>query len=269
MSKVVLITGGSSGLGKAMAEHLSQLGYRVFATGRNPKQEVSRSYELIPMDVTKLETIRTAVDHIMQQCGRLDVLINNAGVGITGPVEETSLDAVRNTFETNYFGALAVMQHVLPIMRKQSDGFIINITSIAGYMGLPFRAAYSASKSSLELTTEALRMELVGSGIKVVNVAPGDFATNIAAGRYHAPLMEGSPYATTYGRSLKTMNEHVDEGLDPVVMARQVGRILQQPHPDVHYRVGSRLQRFSVWLKGVLPGKWYERLLMKHYGLKK
>ena len=106
-------------MGKAMAEHLSQLGYRVFATGRNPKHEDSRSYELIAMDVTKLETIRTAVDHIIEQCGQLDVLINNAGVGITGPVEETPLDAVRNTFETNYFGALAVMQHVLPIMRKQ------------------------------------------------------------------------------------------------------------------------------------------------------
>ncbi|MGA8854873.1 MAG: SDR family NAD(P)-dependent oxidoreductase, partial [Christiangramia sp.] len=168
---------------------------------------------------------------------------------------------------TNYFGPLNMIKNVLPIMRKQQDGLIINITSIAGYMGLPYRGIYSATKGAFGITAEAYRMEIKQFGIKMTNVAPGDFATNIASGRYHAPVAKGSPYEEVYGNTLKLMNEHVDAGKDPELMAKEIYKIIQKPEPKVHYNVGERLQKFSVKLKGLLPDKLYEKMLMKHYKL--
>lgn len=144
---------------------------------------------------------------------------------------------------------------------------IINVTSIAGFMGLPFRSAYSATKGALSLTTEALRMELKEFNIKVTNVAPGDFATNIAAGRYHAPLEKTSAYANNYSKALSMMDEHVDDGQSPNLMAEAVHAIMKIEDPKVHYKVGAFMQKFSVFLKGILPSRMYERLLLNHYKL--
>lgn len=153
-------------------------------------------------------------------------------------------------------------------MRLQRSGIIINITSIAGYMGLPYRGIYSATKAALEITTESLRMELKQFGICLTNIAPGDFATNIAAGRYHSPVLENSPYKKVYENTLKMMNEHVDKGEDPLKMAEVVYRIINTPNPKVRYKVGALLQQFSIILKRILPSKLYEKMLMRHYGLK-
>lgn len=267
MSQVVLITGASSGIGKSIAEYLVTKGFTVYGTSRNPRSDNLNGVHLIPLDVTKTETIKTAVANILVKEGKLDVLINNAGKGITGPLEEIPEEELKSVFETNYFGPIAVMKAVLPTMRKHRKGLIINVTSIAGYMGLPYRSAYSATKGALSLTTEALRMELKEFNVKVTNVAPGDFATNIASGRYHAPLLEDSDYAKNYGKSLSLMDEHVDEGEDPMLMAKAVFDIINTKEPQVDYKVGAFMQRFSTFLKGVLPSKTYERLLLKHYQL--
>lgn len=267
MGKVVLITGGSSGIGKAIGELLFQKGYTVYGTSRNPEKIQQTLFPLLAMDVRHADTIRMAVDTIVAKEGRLDVLINNAGVGITGPLEEIPGDEIRNNFETNLFGPIEVMKAVLPSMRKQQSGLIINVTSIAGYMGLPYRSVYSASKGALELITEALRMEVKAFGVHITNVAPGDFATNIASGRYHAPLVKGSAYEIPYGNTLSMMNDHVDSGSDPGQMAAAVYAILQNPNPKIHYKVGAFMQKFSIVLKRVLPDKVYEKLLMNHYKL--
>ncbi|RXG28379.1 SDR family oxidoreductase [Leeuwenhoekiella marinoflava] len=266
-SQVVLITGASSGIGKSIAEFLVTKGFKVYGTSRKPKQHSENGVQFLALDVTQEKTVSTAVDQILKVEGRLDILINNAGKGITGPLEEIPEDELKSIFETNYFGPLRVIKAVLPTMRKQASGLIINVTSIAGYMGLPYRSAYSATKGALGLTTEALRMELKEFNIKLTNVAPGDFATNIASGRYHAPLLEGSPYAENYGKSLSLMDEHVDHGEDPQKMGEAVYAIISTKEPKVHYKVGAFMQKISVFLKGVLPGKMYERLLLKHYKL--
>jgi len=266
-SKVVLITGGSSGIGKSIGQYLKSKNFIVYGTSRNPGNVTEFPFNLLPLDVTKKETINSAIGNLIIKEGRIDVLINNAGIGITGPIEETPEEEIKKAFDTNYFGPLNVTKAVLPQMREQGGGLIINITSIAGYMGLPYRGIYSATKGALELTTEAFRMELKDFNIHMTNVAPGDFATNIAAGRYHAPVLPGSPYKDAYKNTLAIMNQHVDSGKDPEVMAKAIYKIIKTPRPKGHYKVGEPLQTFSIALKRILPDKVYEKMLLKHYKL--
>jgi NAD(P)-dependent dehydrogenase (short-subunit alcohol dehydrogenase family) len=267
MSKVVLITGGSSGIGKSIGEFLHQKGFIVYGTSRNPEKVLNSIFPLVALDVRDVESIHLAVAQIIQSTGRLDVVINNAGVGITGPLEEIPMEEIKNNFDTNFFGPIAVMKAVLPQMRQQKSGLIVNVTSIAGYMGLPYRSVYSASKGALELITEALRMEVKSFGIQITNVAPGDFATNIAAGRFHAPIIQGSDYERAYGSILKTMDAHVDSGSNPNEMAEAVFQIIQDNNPRIHYKVGAFMQKFSIVLKRILPDTVYEKMLMNHYNL--
>ncbi|QDO95361.1 SDR family oxidoreductase [Formosa sediminum] len=267
MSKVVLITGGSSGIGKSIGEYLTEKGFRVYGTSRSPERYTSSKFPILKLDVKEVETISDCIQSLLDREDRIDVLINNAGVGITGPIEEIPLQEMKSHFDTNFFGPLEVIKAVLPQMRKQQSGLIINVTSIAGYMGLPYRGIYSASKGALELVTEAYRMELKSFNIKMTNVAPGDFATNIAAGRFHAPVKENSPYKTAYGNTLKLMDTHVDSGKDPKIMAEAIFKIINTPEPKIHYKVGEFIQKLSIVLKRVLPDKVYERMLLNHYKL--
>ncbi len=266
-TKVVLVTGGSSGIGRSICTFLSAKGYRVFGTTRNLKNhDQPETFELLELDVAHEGTIKNAVSYIIEKAGRLDVLINNAGVGITGPLEETPITEMHNAFETNLYGPMRVAQQVIPQMRKQGNGFILNITSIAGFMGLPYRGVYSATKGALEIAMEALRMEIKGFGITVTNLAPGDFATNIASGRYHVPAVESSPYKA-YQDTLQKINDDVDHASDPILVAEMVYTILQKRRPKVHYAVGGFMQKLSITLKRFLPDKIFEKLLLNHYKL--
>lgn len=268
MKKVVLITGASSGIGRAIGEYLHSQGHTVYGTSRNPANYEDPPFQLVSLDVRDQTSIQECISRILTFNDRIDVLINNAGVGITGPIEEIASEQIENNFSTNLFGPIEVIKAVLPTMRKQKSGLIINITSIAGYMGLPYRSVYSASKGALELITESLRMELKPFGITACNVAPGDFATNIAAGRYHSPVIPGSPYEKLYQENLNTMDSHVNSGGDPMDMAIMIGKIIDTKNPKIHYKVGSTMQKFSIVLKRILPDQVYEKMLMKHYKLR-
>jgi len=267
MSKVVLITGGSSGIGKSIGEFLKSKGFTVYGTSRNPQNYTDSQFPIVALDVTKTNTISNCIDSVISKEGKVDILVNNAGAGITGPIEEIPEQEIKRNFDTNFFGPVNVIKAVLPHMRNQNSGLIINVTSIAGYMGLPYRGVYSASKGALELITEAFRMEIKGFNINMTNVAPGDFATNIAAGRYHAPVLDDSPYRKSYDNTLKLMNDHVDSGQDPLLMAKAIYSVINTRNPKVHYKVGEFMQKFSIVLKRILPDKVYEKLLMNHYKL--
>lgn len=267
MSKVILITGASSGLGKSIAQYLSEKGFKVYGTSRNPIHE-ELNFKMLQLDVRDLNSIQTCIQELLSQEDKIDILINNAGVGITGPLEEIPMEEIKNNFETNLFGPLSLIKEVLPYMRSQKSGLIINITSIAGYMGLPFRSVYSSSKSAFEIISESLRMELKQFGINVTTVAPGDFATDIASRRFHAPVLKNSPYKEVYQNQLNMMNDHVSSGSNPIEIAIAIHEIIENSNPKVHYKVGAFMQKFSVFLKAILPDKWYEKLLMNHYQLK-
>lgn len=268
MNKVVLVTGGSSGIGKATAAFLAGKDFTVYGTGRNPgKIKNSEKFRLLQLDVSDEASIKKAVNAIIKEEGKIDILINNAGVGITGAVEEIPNEEIHKAFVVNLYGPISVMKAVLPYMRKRKKGLIINITSIAGYMGLPYRGVYSATKGALELITEAMRMEVKDFGVHIANVAPGDFATNIASGRYHTPVYGDSPYKKPYGGILKMINEDVDSGDDPVKVAQMIHKIIQTKRPRIHYKAGAFMEKFSIVLKRILPDKMYEKLLCNHYKL--
>lgn len=263
--KIILITGGSSGIGKAIGVYLTSKGCTVYGTTRNPANYPNfTDFKLLRMDVREPDTIDAALNTLLEQEGRLDVLINNAGIGITGPLEETPNLEILKAFDTNFNGPLNVIKAVLPQMRIQNNGLIINITSIAGYMGLPFRGIYCATKGALEIITESYRLETRKFGIHFTCLAPGDFATNIASGRYHAPVINNSPYEEAYQKTLSSIDEDVDNGGNPLEVAKKVLQIINTKNPKVHYKVGSFLQRFSIVLKRILPDKLYERLLLNH-----
>jgi len=214
--KVIFITGGSSGIGKATGIFLKSKGYIVYGTTRSlAKHADFDAFTLLQLNVHDEVSVQKAISEVIRKEHRLDILINNAGVGITGPIEETPISEIENAFDVNFNGPLRMVQAVLPQMRKQRSGFIINITSIAGYMGLPYRGIYAATKGALLIASEALRMELKEMNIQLTTLAPGDFATNIAKGRYHAPFSENSPY-TKYQETLAMMNADVDKADDPV-----------------------------------------------------
>ncbi len=268
MLNVVLVTGGSSGIGKTICEFLHARGYTVYGTSRNPEKfEKKVPFRLVKMDVRDSSSIEACVADIIRISGGIDVLINNAGVGITGPVEETPDVEIEKAFATNLLGPIKVMKAVLPAMRSKRCGLIVNITSIAGYMGLPYRGVYSATKGALELITEAMRMEVKDFGVKITNIAPGDFATNIAAGRYHTPVFENSAYRVPYSKTLESINKDVHGGGDPVLVAQQVLRVIKNQNPKIHYKVGAFMEKFSIVLKRLLPDKFYEKLLLNHYKL--
>lgn len=267
MSKIILITGGSSGIGKAVGEFLQEKGFTVYGTSRNPETVQNSKLKLVALDVRNSNSIKSCIEEVIRLEGRIDVLINNAGVGITGPLEEIPMDEIKNNFDTNLFGPIELMKAVLPHMRAQKSGLIINVTSIAGYMGLPFRSVYSASKGALELITESLRMETKSFGVHITNVAPGDFATDIASRRFHAPVIKGSAYEQVYQVQLDMVNAHVDSGSNPIDMAVAIYKIIESPKPKVHYKVGAFMQKFSIVLKRILPDTVYEKILMNHYKL--
>ena len=191
MSKVVLITGASSGIGKSIGIYLSKKGYKVYGTARNPsKYPEHTEFPLKTLDVTDQKSIRLCVSELLEEEGTIDVLVNNAGMGITGAVEETPFEEIDRVMNTNFKGPMRVINSVLPSMRSNHKGLIINITSVAGFMGLPYRGIYSASKSAFEMISETYRMELKAFGISMCALAPGDFETNIASGRFHTEVNE-------------------------------------------------------------------------------
>jgi len=198
--KVVLVTGASRGIGRAIAAHLAGRGFCVFGTSRRPAADMLDGFSLIQLDVTDAESVRACVETVIARAARIDVLVNNAGVDLVGALEETTLDDLSWIMETNFYGVHRMVQAVLPGMRARRDGQIINISSALGRAAWPFEGAYCASKFALEGYTEALRYEMNIFNIRVSSVQPGFFKSNmvnaqrIAGGLiadYDAPRQRG------------------------------------------------------------------------------
>ena len=268
MKKVVFITGISSGFGKSTAEYLAQKGHVVYGTSRK-EIETDNRINVLKADVTDVNSVKTAVETVLQKEGRIDILINNAGMGISGPVETALSDDIRLQMRTNFMGAVNVIQAVLPAMRKQKSGTIINISSIGGLMGLPFQGFYSASKFAIEGMSEALRMELKPFNIKVVVIRPGDFFTSFTSNRKADENISGNnPYEPQFRKSMSVIETDEKGGMKPEFFARKLARIIEKKNPGSTYILSTAEQKLAVVLKRILPDALFAGILGSHYGIK-
>jgi NAD(P)-dependent dehydrogenase (short-subunit alcohol dehydrogenase family) len=248
---VILITGCSSGFGLLTALHFARKGDTVYASMRNTSkagdlekacQAEDLTIEVVQLDVTDEKSVTRAVKHIMDGAGRIDVLVNNAGIGATGPVEETDDDELKEIFETNFFGALRVTRAVLPHMRQQRAGTIVNVSSLAGRVSPPFDGIYSASKHALEAASEALYYEVHPFGVRVLLIEPGGFETSISGSvRIARRFTEGSPYIELQQRFEQALTRLPTGGErgDPQVVAEAIYDAVHTEQPKLRYLVGQ------------------------------
>ena len=266
-SRVVLITGASSGIGLSIGQHLTSLQYKVVGTSRNPDKYPNHPFPLIAMDVLDNTAVKDGIAAVIAAYARIDVLINNAGMGMAGPLEEMDLIAVDSLMNTNLNGPIRVMQHALAVMHKQQSGTIINVASLAGDNGLPFRSIYAASKAALMRVSESLRLELRHTPIQCTVLSPGSIKTAIAENRYYSPLAENSIYYKQYKASLADMDTHVNKGLPPICVAKKVEKLINNKKLKPHYSVGPFLEVLSPIIKFLLPQRAYENLIASFYNL--
>jgi NAD(P)-dependent dehydrogenase (short-subunit alcohol dehydrogenase family) len=269
MKKVILITGISSGFGKKTAELLVNQGHIVYGTVRKDAESAT-GVNVIKMDLTDPASINRAVETVIHKEGKIDVLINNAGMHTGGPIETSPIENIRLQMDTNFLGMVILTKAVLPAMRKNQSGLIINFSSIGGLMGLPFQAFYSASKFAIEGFSEALRMELKQFKIKVVLINPGDFHTNNSANRrnYLAPTGISDPYELQFSKTLAKIEKDEAGGGTPEVLARKIAGIVECKNPKQRYIIASIEQKLSVFLKTILPGFMFRKIIEDYYGIK-
>ena len=267
-SKVVLITGATAGIGLSIAQFLHNQGHIVYGTGRTAHGLASEGFQLLSMDQQNTSSIDLCVSKIIAEHSKIDILINNAGIGMAGPIEEISEESALSIFNINLIGIQRVCNAVLPYMRKQRQGTIINVSSIAAEMGLPFRAHYCSSKAATEGFSEALSMEVRSFGINVVVIQPGDMKTSINKNRVEIDATKDSPYYSAYKHTREKINNAVEHGANPIVIAHLVNKIINKKNPRFKYRVGGFLEKLAVFVKNVLPYRWYESLMMNYYKIK-
>ncbi|MEH6891717.1 oxidoreductase [Bacillus sp. JJ864] len=275
--KIAIITGSSSGFGLLTSLEFAKKGYLVIATMRNVEKRtklleeaallhIERNIKVHQLDVTSQKSIENFISFI-NNLGRVDILINNAGYASGGFVEEIPLEGYRNQFETNVFGAIAVTQAVLPVMRKQKHGKIINVSSISGKMGFPGLSPYVASKYALEGWSESLRLEVKPFGIDISLIEPGSYNTNIwEIGQKLAESTSESE--SPYKEYMKKIEQHIHNGSesfgDPQDVAEKIVSIAQSQHPTLRYPIGKGV-KLMILLKNVLPWKWWEFLVLKRF----
>jgi NADP-dependent 3-hydroxy acid dehydrogenase YdfG len=259
MSKIVLITGCSTGIGHDVAQRLAQAGYTVIATARKVETLDDLQVALkLPLDVTQPKSVHQAVESVMQQFGRIDVLVNNAGYAVYGAVEEVSDEKIRQMYDVNVFGLLHMIREVVPHMRQQGAGRIINISSIVGKLVLPVNGTYASTKFSVEALSNALRLELAPFGIQVVLVEPGGIKTQFSAtANAHAQEMltnPQSPYQTLYKQFKQVTANMSKQSPGPQVVSQVIQRAMEAPKPKARYVAGfpfpGRLAFYlgdSVW----------------------
>lgn len=266
MNKVILITGVSSGFGKETSELLAKAGHKVYGTVRK-ETGYQGLVNILKMDLMDHGSIKKTVADVIGKEGRIDVLINNAGMHTGGPVETSPLESIKLQIDTNLLGTVILIKEVLPHMRKQGGGTIINFSSIGGLMGLPLQGFYSAAKFALEGFSEALRMEVKQFNIKIILINPGDFHTSNSSNRrnFLAPTGPEDPYNLQYQKTLAVIEKDEANGWEPYVLARKLVKIVDSKNPKQRYIIASFEQKLAVVLKHILPGKLFRWILEDHY----
>jgi NAD(P)-dependent dehydrogenase (short-subunit alcohol dehydrogenase family) len=244
--RIALVTGASSGIGKATAERLAKAGYKVYGTSRRGAQAGGRPFEMLSLDVTGDESVKAAVSEVIRREGRIDLLVNNAGFGVApAGAEESSIDQARSIFETNFFGLIRMTQAVVPHMRRQGNGRIINIGSVLGFLPMPYGALYAATKHAVEGYSESLDHELRTRGIRVSVIEPAYTKTPFDA-NFMEPDAKLDEYREARAHVTKRVNEVMTTAEDPSVVADTVLKAASAAHPKVRYAAGKLASRLRL-----------------------
>ncbi len=263
--RVVLVTGASSGLGRETAALLARKGHRVFGTSRRAGSPAAPGFEMLALDVRDEGSTRRVVAEVVARAGRLDVLVNNAGTLLTGAVEETTVHEAVVQLDTNFMGVVRMVAATLPRMRRQGGGHIITIGSLAGLIGVPFEAFYSATKHALEGYSEALRAEVAGFGIWVSIVEAGFFKSGLAQHKT-TPAHALPEYAATKERVDRAFDRSMGQGIEAGEVAATFARIVAARAPRLRYRVGSDA-RWVPRLKWHLPERMFQEGMRRRFDL--
>ena len=251
IKNVALVTGSSSGIGFETALLLARSGFHIYASMRNLEKsknitEIANTEKLplqvIQLDVNDDKSVKDAINKIIAENGRIDILVNNAGYGLFSPIEDVTLDQVKEQFETNFFGVVRVTKEVLPIMRKQRNGIIVNVSSAAGRVGIPVYSAYVATKFALEGLSESMRYELKEFGINIVIIEPGVIRTNIVENLKTADIRSRSksPYADLIEKVSKGFEKMMDSSSSPPkLVAEAILNAITSKEPEIRYVVGD------------------------------
>jgi NAD(P)-dependent dehydrogenase (short-subunit alcohol dehydrogenase family) len=264
--RVVLITGASSGVGQSTARLLAEGSYRVFGTSRNPDSaDRIPGVTMVPLDVCSDGSVRTCVEAVLEQAGKIDVLINNAGYELAGALEALTIEEVKAQFETNFFGVVRVVNAVLPSMRQQKRGHIVNVSSLSGLSAVPFLGIYSASKYALEGYSEALRHEVRPFNITVSMIEAGFLRTPMMNHR-QAAVNRMPEYDPWQKRALDAIHTYEDRGPGPEVVAEALLGIVSSTTPRLRYLVGRQAKSVAS-LKWILPAALYEQGVRRTFSL--
>ena len=269
MKKVILVTGASSGIGLACANALQAKGHTVYGSSRDVKRLSSVSFKPVEMDVTDDASVKAAVDKIIKAEGKIDVLVNNAGNGVTGPAYAMPVESAKKQFEVNFFGVVRVSSAVIPKMIEAGQGMVINMSSLAGLFGLPYQSMYSASKYAIEGYSQSLRMELRNTGVKVVLINPGDFKTDFTQNRERVPFpIKNEKLEKEFNTAVASIEKDESVGANPDAIGKKLCQIVELSNPKPRYLVGAFGQTIAATLKTILPNGLFEKLMNDHYGIK-
>ncbi|MBI1829517.1 MAG: SDR family oxidoreductase [Thaumarchaeota archaeon] len=273
--KVAIVTGSSSGIGYETALVLARNGFRTYATMRNLEKakaisDVAKREGLqlhtIKLDVTEEKSVNDAIKTIKSDAGRIDVLVNNAGYGLTGSLEDLSMSEIKAQYETNVFGLIRVTQAVLSTMREQKSGIIVNISSVGGKMAMPLSSPYIGTKFAVEGLSESIAYDLEPFGIKVVLIEPGAIATNFDTGMVVAQKNQNpsSPYYNSMQKLQNSLNSLLKNGTPPAKVAEVIFNAITTPNPNLRYTVGDDAA-FLVQKRKELPDSEFQKLVLEFF----
>ena len=270
----VLITGASSGIGAAMTKLLAENGYNVWGTSRKVtgqlpagiSPEAAQRVKFVQLDVTDDSSVQKCYEQVMHEAGHIDVLINNAGYGIYGAIEDVPIELAKAQFETNVFGTLRMIRAFLPAMRQRGSGLIINVSSLAGKLVIPFQTHYSASKHAIEAFTEGLRQEVRPFGIKVAMIEPGDINTNFNNATQFSSIEE-SAYKKWTDASWRTIDVNLQKAPPPEVIARKALKIIRSKNPATRYPAGDFMSEKFPFLVRFLSDRTKEWAIRLFYNI--
>ena len=262
---IAIVTGASTGIGKTTAEALAREGYRVFGTSRKVRDGGPAGVEMVACDVTDQQSVDRLVSHVLAEAGQIDLVVNNAGLGLVGGAEESSIGQVQALFDVNVFGVMRVINAVLPSMRRRRSGRIINISSALGLIPAPYLAHYAATKHAVEGYSQSLDHELREFGIRVLLIEPAYTRTDMESNSLEAdaPL---PVYAATRAKMIALNAKMLTTGGDPSVVAQTIVRAAKEGAPHLRYPAGKAARQISL-LRRLVPSRMFDKSLRKQMGL--